>query len=376
MQSFPTLSLGQLLVWLREVLASPTLSGTARLLAAALATYHNSETGWTFPSLRTLARDMHCTPKTVIRAYRELEADRRLQHLERRSGPGTRDRMSHQYVLLPRGDLAENRAARKSARGGSDQGGLWQPVPQPCTRHIHTPVGLRETNRPSLIDQPERPETAAAQTSTPKARESHEETKAQQAAETGTPEEAKTQAAQQPTPEHTGKREAENADKPEAAQAAPLPCSENRCVRLARRIQRLADGRGWRLENARKAVEKALRRAGTEAVERLICKLEEGDCRPAYELQGMLDGLRKDEATRRDTGISPGPFDAAYQHAKALYHSCRAGGGVVDFSRWKRIEERLNAADITGPFRWNNRPGMIAAMAQAIRAGTLAPEAV
>jgi hypothetical protein len=357
MQSFPTLSLDQLMRWLREVFASPTLSGTARLLAAVLATYHNSETGFTYPSLRTLARDMHCTPKTVIRAYRELEADRRLKHIARRSGPGTRDRMSHQYVLLLRGDLAENRAARKSARGGMEQGGLWQPVPQPCTRHAHTPVVLRETNRPSVIDQPERPETEAAQTSTPKASEPHEEAQTQQ-------------------PEHTGKREAENADKPEAAQASHLPYSENRCVRLTRRIQHLANGRGWRMDNAKAAVEKALRCAGAEAVERLISKLEEGDCRPAYELRGMLDGLRKDGATCRDTEISPGPFDTAYQCAKALYHSCRAGGGVVDFSCWKRIEARIEAAGIAGPFRWNNKPGMIAAMAQAIRAGTLAPEAV
>jgi hypothetical protein len=309
MQSFPTLSLGQLMLWLREVFASPTLSGTARLLAAVLATYHNSETGFTYPSLRTLARDMHCTPKTVIGAYRELEADQRLKHLERRSGPGTRDKMSHQYVLLLRGDLAENRAARKPARGGMEQGGVWQPVPQPCTQHAHTPVVLRETNRLSLIDQPERPETEAAQTSTPKASEQHEEAQPQQS-------------------EHTGKREAEN--------DTPLPCS----------------------------------------VERLISKLEEGDCRPAYELRGMLDGLRKDEATCRDTRISPGSFDAAYQRAKALYHSCRAGGGVVDFSRWKRIEDRIRAAGIADPFRWNNRPSMIAAMAQAIRAGTLTPEAV
>jgi hypothetical protein len=356
MQSFPTLSLDQLMRWLREVFASPTLSGTARLLAAVLATYHNSETGFTYPSLRTLARDMHCTPKTVIRAYRELEADRRLKHIARRSGPGTRDRMSHQYVLLLRGDLAENRAARKSARGGMEQGGLWQPVPQPCTRHAHTPVVLRETNRPSVIDQPERPETEAGGT--------------------GTPEEAKTQVAEQPTPEHTGKRETENADKPEAAQASHLPYSENRCVRLTRRIQHLANGRGWRMDNAKAAVEKALRCAGAEAVERLISKLEEGDCRPAYELRGMLDGLRKEGATCRDTEISPGPFDTAYKCAKALYHSCRAGGGVVDFSCWKRIEDRIAAAGIAGPFRWNNKPGMIAAMAQAIRAGTLAPEAV
>jgi hypothetical protein len=90
----------------------------------------------------------------------------------------------------------------------------------------------------------------------------------------------------------------------------------------------------------------------------------------------MLDGLRKNETTCRDTGISPGPCDAAYQRAKALYHSCRAGGGAVDFSRWKRIEDRIASAGITGPFRWNDKPGMIAAMAQAIRAGTLAPEAV
>jgi hypothetical protein len=72
MQSFPALSLDQLMLWLREVFASPTLSGMARLLASALATYHNSETGFTYPSIRTLARDMHCTPKTVIAAYREL----------------------------------------------------------------------------------------------------------------------------------------------------------------------------------------------------------------------------------------------------------------------------------------------------------------
>jgi hypothetical protein len=130
------------------------------------------------------------------------------------------------------------------------------------------------------------------------------------------------------------------------------------------------------MENARAAVENALRRAGAEAVERLITHLEEGDCRPAYELRGMLDNLRKADTARADTEATPDLIDAAYQRAKALYQSCRGGGGVVDFSRWKRIEDRIRAAGIAGPFRWNDRPGMIAAMARAIRAGALVPEAV
>jgi hypothetical protein len=214
MQTFPALSLDQLMRWLREALASPTLEGMpARLLAAVLVTFHNSRTGATFPSLRTLARRMGCTTKTVIAAYRALEADGRLMHIARRSGPLTRDKMSHQYVLLLKGDLAESRAAQESPRGGMEWDGVWEEFPQGCAPQRYRPVGEAPTNRPSPIDQPERPEDAK---------------EPGLAADTGKPEEM------QPEQTDTGKADA----------VSPLPCSENRCVRLAQRIQRLANDRG------------------------------------------------------------------------------------------------------------------------------------
>src|SRR4051812_42089598 len=68
--AYPALSLDRLMSWMREVRANDSLPSSRKTVAWALATYHNSRNGWTFPSLRTLARDCRIAPGAVIDAYR------------------------------------------------------------------------------------------------------------------------------------------------------------------------------------------------------------------------------------------------------------------------------------------------------------------
>src|SRR3954447_14645116 len=211
--TYPALPLDRLMAWQRQVFANPTLKPSRRLVAAALATYHNSQTGWTFPSLRTIARVTGHHVETVIAAYRDLEAEGHLEHIERYRAD-TRGRDSHQYTLKLRGEVPANGNARPPAEVvGSAEHPCSDPPSTPCSAQPNV------TTEP-LNDKDERADAASA-----------------------------------PAPEAS----------PElASPPAAAAISDNRLERLARRVQRLANGKGWRLDNARATVLRALKRAGAE----------------------------------------------------------------------------------------------------------------
>ena len=124
--AYPALSLDRLMTWMREVRANDSLPSSRKTVAWALATYHNSRNGWTFPSLRTLARDCRIAPGTVIDAYRDLEAAGHLEHVERWEAGGRR---SHQYVLRLQGEA----------------GGVVRSNQQGCSDPANTPVQIQPT---------------------------------------------------------------------------------------------------------------------------------------------------------------------------------------------------------------------------------------
>jgi hypothetical protein len=122
------------------------------------------------------------------------------------------------------------------------------------------------------------------------------------------------------------------------------------------------------MDNARETVQAALQRAGKEAVEQTLVKLEEGNQRPAYELAGIFGSLRRaDRIVAPD--LSEGPRDAAYRQADGIYQNLFAGG-VVDFSARMRVHKAVAEAGISGT-RWWNRQEAVPAIAVAIRAGTI-----
>src|SRR5689334_23209598 len=100
---YPALSLDRLMSWLREIRANTNLRTSRKAVAFALATYHNSDTGWTFPGITRLAKDTGLSRETVIAAYRDLEAEGHLEHIERYADLARRQRLTHQYVLKLRG---------------------------------------------------------------------------------------------------------------------------------------------------------------------------------------------------------------------------------------------------------------------------------
>src|SRR5689334_7663908 len=102
---YPALSLDRLMSWLREIRANTNLRTSRKAVAFALATYHNSDTGWTFPGITRLAKDTGLSRETVIAAYRDLEAEGHLEHVERYADAGRRQRLTHQYVLKLRGTV-------------------------------------------------------------------------------------------------------------------------------------------------------------------------------------------------------------------------------------------------------------------------------
>src|SRR3954468_6099195 len=108
--------------------------------------------------------------------------------------------------------------------------------------------------------------------------------------------------------------------------------------------------------------------------QRTIAKLEDGDQRPAYVLQGILDGLRRADTVVSPTGRAAGPQDAAWKAAERLY-SDLAGGGVVDFSARMRVQKAVLAAGVAD-LRWQDRLNAVSGIAAAIRAGTLDPDGV
>ena len=161
------------------------------------------------------------------------------------------------------------------------------------------------------------------------------------------------------------------APSPPSPTPAAAPISDSRLERLARRVQRLANGKGWRLDNARSTVRRAVNRSGLDAVERTICKLEDGDQRPAYVLQGILDDLRRADTVVAPSGRPAGPRDAAWHAAERIYLGM-AGGGVVDFSARMRVQKAVLAAGVAD-LRWQDRMNAVSGIATAIRAGMLDP---
>jgi hypothetical protein len=295
-ETYPALSLDRLMTWLREIRANPNLRTSRKAVAFALATYHNSDTGWTFPGITRLARDTGLHRETVIAAYRDLEAEGHLEHVERYADPARRQRLTHQYVLKLRGIVP--------ATPANDRG-----------RYPEEAVGSADAP-PS--DQPIAP-----------------------------PSDQPTQTT------NLSNDRTERADATPAAPApVPAPVSDQRLDRLARRAQRLANGKGWRLEKARDTVGCALQRAGIEAVEQTLGRLEEGNQRPAWELVGIFDGLRRADTVVAPSGRAAGPQDAAWKAAERLY-SGMAGGGVVDFSARMRVQKAVLAAGVAD-LRWQD----------------------
>jgi hypothetical protein len=278
--SYPALSLDKLMTWMREVRANPNLLPSRKAVAYTLATYHNSSNGRTFPGLSRLASDTGLHRETVIAAYRDLEREGHLDHVERFDG---RVRLSHQYTL-------------KMKASNDDSSSV--PADQPPTVEPTTP--------------------------------------------------------RSPEPTVTTKKN---------------DITQRAVDALARRAQRLSDGKGWRMDRALETVAAALNRAGREAVERTILRLEEGPQRPAYELMGILGRLRRADTVMPGSGLCEGPKDAAY-HRAASIHSDLFAGGVVDFSARIVIHRAVESAGIEGT-RWWDRRDAIAAMAEAIRAGKL-----
>jgi DNA-binding MarR family transcriptional regulator len=310
-ETYPALSLDRLMSWLREIRANPNLRTSRKAVAFALATYHNSDTGWTFPGITRLARDTGLHRETVIAAYRDLEAEGHLEHVERYADAGRRRRLTHQYVLKLRGAAPATPANDRGGHGTEAVGSADAP---PSDQPITPPSdGPTETTKP-FNDQTERTD---------------------------------------------------------AAPAAPAPVSDQRLDRLARRAQRLANGKGWKLKKARDTVECAVQRAGIEAVERTLGRLEEGNQRPAWELVGVFNGLRRADIVVSPTGRVAGPQDAAWRAAERIYLGM-AGGGVVDFSARMRVQKAVLAAGVSD-LRWQDRLNTVSGIAAAIRAGTLDP---
>jgi Helix-turn-helix domain len=315
--------------WMREVRANDSLPSSRKTVAWALATYHNSRNGWTFPSLRTLARDCRIAPGTVIDAYRDLEAAGHLEHVERWEAGGRR---SHQYVLRLQGEAGA--------------GGVFRSSQQGCSDPANTPVQIQATELTQANDKAERP--GAAPEAAPTAAE---------------PEPAPPPPPAPPLPPESA-----------APPPAPPPISAGQLDRLARRAQQLANGRGWRLDNARAAVGRAVNRAGSDAVDRLVSKLEDGDRLPAWAIQARLGDLRRADTVVAPSGRTAGPQDAAWKAAEAMYREM-AGGGVVDFSARMRVQKAVHAAGVAD-LRWQDRLNAVAGIATAIRAGILDPDEV
>src|SRR4051794_27549782 len=153
--TYPALPLDQLMTRQRQVFANTNLKPSRKTVAAALATYHNSQTGWTFPSLRTIARVTGHHVETVIAAYRDLEAEEHLEHIERYRAD-TRGRDSHQYTLKLRGEVPANGNARRPAEVvGSAEHPCSDPPSTPCSAQPNI------TTEP-LNDKDERADAASA----------------------------------------------------------------------------------------------------------------------------------------------------------------------------------------------------------------------
>src|SRR4051812_34397958 len=126
-ETYPALSLDRLMSWLREIRANPNLRTSRKAVAFALATYHNSDTGWTFPGITRLAKDTGLHRETVIAAYRDLEAEGHLEHVERYADLDRRQRLTHQYVLKLRGTALATPPNDRGGGGGEAVGSAAPP---------------------------------------------------------------------------------------------------------------------------------------------------------------------------------------------------------------------------------------------------------
>jgi DNA-binding transcriptional MocR family regulator len=159
--TYPALPLDRLMAWQRQVFANTNLRPSRKTVAAALATYHNSQTGWTFPSLRTIARVTGHHVETVIESYRDLEAEGHLQHIERFRAD-TRGRDSHQYTLKLRGEVPANGNAHPPAEVVGEVLGSAE---HPCSDPPSTPCSAQpNVTTESLNDKTERADDAAVPT--------------------------------------------------------------------------------------------------------------------------------------------------------------------------------------------------------------------
>lgn len=311
----------ELIAWLRAALDSPMLGKSGRLVAGALITYHNSQTGLTCPSIRTLARRTRLSLESVIDGYRQLEADGRLDHRARSSWADSRDRMSNVYILVPPpAPTAPDKPRRGHIRdcGTRCDGEVFGRAEHPCSETPNTPV------RPSRTERPE--------------------------VDTRT----------------------KNNDRPGVAPPIERP-PHSRAYRLSQRVQQLAAPPGYRLATAVIDVGHAIDAAGIEAVEALAQRLQpRRGSMPVHEIRAALNGLTPPPSR------SPSPSHDALRQlngdtvadARRIYADVRphTGAGVVDMGARMRIVRAVQSAGLTMPI-WTDADSCILAIAQALTHG-------
>ena len=99
---------------------SPTLSEHAVLVLMALANRVNPKTAQLNPSISRLAKDCHCSERTVKRAVQELE-DAGAIGVKRTSGGSVHN--SNEYILFIPNGVPTGRGSDRTGRAQSTQGG-------------------------------------------------------------------------------------------------------------------------------------------------------------------------------------------------------------------------------------------------------------
>src|SRR3954447_21960945 len=344
---------------MRQVLEDPEGTKSGNLVAAGLLVHHNSRTGKTCPSVRTLADLTGLSLESVIQGRRDLEARGHLQHVARRSWDHTADRMSHLYRLVLKVPVAANDDPGRGVAVDSEEAArVFGPVAQGCSDPPNRGVPparteLREDTEQKTTD---RPGDSAALLEPAELAELPE-----------TP----------PIPEDASTGECADTRPLHEITGLPPETTRVRVDLLSRRIQQLAGPPGYRHHNAVAHTIQAIRRSGLPAVEALADRLapQRGNLaahRIRYFLEGLPGAGTAPQPAPKPTDLSDLPPTLVNQARRILAEAMNnkeSGNHTAILA----VTRAIRAAGGGDPI-WPDTPAMLRGIVQALTAGTLQPE--